>query len=139
MKDERLKRGKLIAYTASQKIILPKSYQEKIDTMITVIPNSGWLSKFCTDHEIHLKNPSSLEEARKFCCNIKVINDFFMKNQAYLKDTDGRLIFNADETSSITTKKYKALVLEKKINCINFRSSARSSYIHDVMLQCNWI
>ena len=62
---------------------------------------------------MHLKNPSSLEDAWRFCCNIRVINDFFIKNQVYLKDTDGRLIFNADETSSITSKKFKAHVLDK--------------------------
>lgn len=46
LKDERLKRGKVIAYYASQKIPLPKSYQETIDAKITTIPSSSWLSKF---------------------------------------------------------------------------------------------
>lgn len=113
LKDFRYIRGQFLAQMTSQKITLPKTTLETLNNMKTYIPSVNWLYNFCKEHEIILKNPANLEEARKFYCNIAVINSFFQKNLAILNNTDPRLKFNADETSSICSKKFRALVLNR--------------------------
>ena len=61
--------------------------------------------------------PSTLEELRRTCCNSLTVSSFFNKHGHLLLNKDPRLIFNADETSSICSKKFKALTLNKKNLC----------------------
>lgn len=77
------------------------------------IPCPSWLSSFCKSHNIVLKDPETLEDARKKYCNRVVINDFFRNNAHFLQGIKPQLLFNADETTSITTKKFKALSLKR--------------------------
>ena len=113
LKDLRFRSACAMVSSIKQKCPIPKSYLRTLKTMEPYIPSVSWLSSFCSNNGIILKDPETLENARKNYCNRKVINDFLTQNFQILHTIKPQLLFNADETTSITTKKFKALTLEK--------------------------
>lgn len=114
LREKRFLRGLKIATICAQRGTLCKSYLEVINKLRSEAPSSGWFYSFCQNNGIILKNKANLEEARQECCNRFNVNNFFTKFQTILQGIDKRLIFNCDETSSVSSRKYKALVLGKK-------------------------
>lgn len=55
---------------------IPKSYIRALKAMEPYIPSVSWHSSFCSNNGIILKDPETIENARKNYCNRKVINDF---------------------------------------------------------------
>ena len=87
---------------------------EAIQKLNQTIPCDSWFYSFCQNNSIVLKNKESLEQSRQECCNQFNVGNFFTKFQNLLFQKDWRLIFNCDETSSISSRKYKSLLLSKK-------------------------
>ena len=117
LRAERYERAKFIANLCSLNCSICNSYQMIIDQLCPSYPSEAWLTNFCRSNEIYLKCPSSLEETRRLCCNSSSISNFFLSHGPRLLNKDPRLVFNADETSSICSKKFKALTLNKKNLC----------------------
>lgn len=115
LRENRYYRGIKIATICAQRGTLCKSYLEAINKLRPEVPSSGWFYSFCQNNDIILKNKANLEEARQECCNQFNVRNFFKKFRTILQGIDKRLIFNCDETSSVSSHKYKALVLGKKI------------------------
>ena len=114
IREERYNRACTIARLCQQKEKMPKSYLDTVERLKPSIPTDDWLRHFCNNNGIFLQSKDNLEESRRICCNRTTIQKFFDKFGNLLNQTDERLIFNADETSSILSKKFKALVLSKK-------------------------
>ena len=58
-----------------------------------------------------------MDDDRKFYCNVQTIEDFFSKHGHLLYKKDPRLVFNTDESSSVSSKKFKAITLNEKGPC----------------------
>ena len=82
--------------------------QRTLRSLEEYVPSTSWLHEFCSRNDIRIKNPETLEQARRTFCNSAAIRAFFRNNsEAFRKDP--RLLFNADETSSASSKKFKVL------------------------------
>lgn len=81
------------------------SYQMIIGQLCPAYLSEGCLTNFCRSSKIYLKCPSSLKETRRLFCNSTSISDFFLLHGSRLLNKDPRLVFNADEASSICSKK----------------------------------
>lgn len=114
LRENHYYRGIKIATICAQRGTLCKSYLEAINKLRPEVPSSGWFYSFCQNNDIILKNKANLEEARQECCNQFNVRNFFKKIRTILQGIDKRIIFNCDETSSVSSHKYKALVLGKK-------------------------
>lgn len=60
----------------------------------------------------NIKNPITLEAARRKYYNVSAIRNFFQSHQELLINTCSFLIWNADETSSESSRKYKVLMTD---------------------------
>lgn len=85
--------------------------QRTLKSLREYVPSTSWLHEFCSRHNIGIKNPETLEKARRMFCNSTAIRAFFDINKDNFKK-DPRLLFNVDETSSSSTKKFKVLCSE---------------------------
>lgn len=117
LKEERYNRAKFIANLCCQNASMTINYQKIINELYPTFPSDSWLTNFCKSNDIFLKSPDILENVRKYYCNIQTIRDFFNAHGNLLINKDPRLIFNADESSSVSSKKFKALTLNKKGPC----------------------
>jgi hypothetical protein len=72
-------------------------------------PDRSWLNHVGTRLGISIKNPESIEDARRRGCNKPVIEDFFRRFQ-HLIDRPPELILNCDETHVSSRKHYKVVV-----------------------------
>lgn len=77
------------------------------------LPSESWINKFCSLKGITLKSPETIEEARRRYCNANSINAFFSKHSSLLKSLTPNNIWNADESSSASNRKYKVLLNDK--------------------------
>ncbi len=87
---------------------LPGDLQRFVNSLMAYPPSEQWLYTFCQKHEIILKNQETLEALRRSHGKKSIINCFYSKNQQIFRK-DPRLIWNVDETSSASNKKYKVL------------------------------
>ena len=94
-----------------------------VNSLEPFIPCESWINHFCARHNITLKNPESLEEARRRCCNTAVIKQFFKQNKSILSKVHKCNLWNADESSSSLTKKFKVLITGKAEHSISSVSS----------------
>ena len=78
------------------------------------MPSESWITKFCHSKNITLKSPETIEEARRKYCNTLTINSFFTKHGTLLKSLAPHNIWNADESSSASQRKYKVLLNNQK-------------------------
>lgn len=93
---------------------LCKSYLDTNEKLRPNTPSDSWFYSFCNNNNIILKTKDSLERARQESCNRYNVNNFFIKFKEILENIDKRLLFNCDETSSASSRKFKSLVLNKK-------------------------
>ena len=77
------------------------------------LPSESWINKFCSLKGITLKSPETIEEARRRYCNANSINTFFSKHSSLLQSLAPNNIWNADESSSASNRKYKVLLNDK--------------------------
>ena len=85
--------------------------QRLLKSLREYVPSTSWLHEFCARHNILIKNPETLEQARRLFCNSNSVRAFFAANEEVFKK-DPRLLFNVDETSSTSSKKFKVLCAE---------------------------
>lgn len=105
-------------YVRSQEISLKlqrqsspsKAVQRLIRSLEPYVPSSSWLTHFCESRDIKLKNSINLEEARRKHCNYRTVSSFYLLHRHLFLSTHPSLIWNADETSSESTRKYKVLM-----------------------------
>ena len=83
-----------------------------IRSLDVYVPSESWLTHFCQANNINLKNPITLEAARRKYCNVGYIRNFFISHRELLMNTPPHLIWNADETSSESSRKYKVLITD---------------------------
>lgn len=93
---------------------LCKSYLDTNEKLRPNTPSDSWFYSFCNNNNIILKTKDSLERARQESCNRYNVNNFFIKFKEILENIDKRLLFNCDETSSASSRKFISLVLNKK-------------------------
>lgn len=104
----------LYLYSICKVISNTNRFKRFLFSLEPYVASETWINHFCSRNGIILKNPETLTEARRKCCNLPVINKFFSNNKKLLKETAPANIWNADESSSITTQRYKVLLTE---NC----------------------
>lgn len=111
LKKKRFYRGLKIAYWCCQHNKLSKKVQDTLNSITpTEIPSYQWLNGFCHENHIQIKNGDRLEDSRRIFCNIVTVTNFFTKYGAKICNTDKRLLWNIDETSSSCSKKFKVLI-----------------------------
>ncbi len=131
LKQQRYERAKFIANLCCQNASMTINYQKIINELCPFFPSPSWLTNFCQSKDIYLKSPNTLEDARKYYCNTTTISNFFNTHGHLLANKDPRLIFNADESSSMSSKKFKALTLNRK-NICTVTVSAKEPHISGV-------
>lgn len=89
-----------------------KRFDQLLTLMSDCAPPTCWLTEFCKKHNIRIKDATLLEEARRRCCNRLVVLRFYEKNKPFINGIDKRLLWNADEASACSTRKYKVLLGE---------------------------
>ena len=77
LKQERFERAKFIANLCCQNISMTSNYQKIIKELCSIFPWESWLTNSCKSNNIFLKSPDTLEEARRYYCNIQTIGTFF--------------------------------------------------------------
>ena len=73
-------------------------------------PSDSWLTHFCESNEIKLQSPILLEQARRRFCNVSTVTSFYTNHRNILTSTPRNMIWNADETSAESSRKYKVLL-----------------------------
>ena len=76
--------------------------------------DSKWLDDLTKRHNLNIVPKSDLETMRRIACDKVSIEDFFSKH-SHLFERDPRLIFNMDETSVSSNKKFKVIVSKGRI------------------------
>ena len=109
LKEKRYQRAIQLSSIINLDLKKAKSINRAIQSLMPSPPSTSSLYNMCDRNGIIIKNPQSLEEACRKHCNISSIKSIFRKHGHYF-GRDPRLIWNADETSSAASKKYKVLV-----------------------------
>ena len=117
LKRQRYERTKLVADLCCQNVDMTTNYQKIINESCPSYPSPSWLTNFGQSKDIYLKCPNTLEDARNYYCNTTTISNFFNTHSYLFINKDPRLIFNADESSSMSSRKFKALTLNRKNIC----------------------
>lgn len=113
LRCQRYSRAKFISNLVSQKSILAPRYIRCLRQLEPYFPCESWLTNFAKSVGIILKTPDSLEEARRKFCTTRIITSFFTKHGNLLRSVHAENIWNADESSSSSSKKYKVLISNK--------------------------
>ena len=87
-----------------------KSIQVVLNSLEPYVQSSSWLTHFWEANEINIKNPVTFEATRRKYFNVGAITNFFQLHSGLLNPIDPSLIWNADETSSESSRKYKVLL-----------------------------
>ena len=85
---------------------LPGALQRAVNSLAPYPPSQQWLYSFCDSNNIILKNQDTLEAIRRANGKKSIIRSFYNKNEGIF-NRDARLIWNVDETSSESNKKFK--------------------------------
>ena len=113
LRCKRYERACLISGLVKQKSIIPPRYLRTLHQLEPYVPCESWLTNFAKANNITLKSSESLEEARRRFCTSRVISSFFTKHSTLLKSVHPENIWNADESSSVSSKRYKILLTDK--------------------------
>lgn len=73
-----------------------KSIMRLVKSLDVYVPSESWLTHFYQTHNINIKNPITLEAARRKYYNVGAIRNFFQSHQELLINTCSFLIWNAD-------------------------------------------
>lgn len=87
---------------------MPGALKRTLNSISEYPPSQQWLLSFCEAHEITLKNQDTLEALRRAHGKRSIIHQFYNNNINKL-NRNPRFIWNIDETSSSSTKKFKVL------------------------------
>ena len=80
--------------------------------MNPVPPSRGWLTDFCSRHNLRIRACEKLESIRRKCCDRKRIESWFQRNSQILASYEPELILNMDETGISTNRKFNVVVPE---------------------------
>ena len=94
-------------------------------------PDKSWLKKFCSANGIKVTNSQQLESARRSHCDVHAIRIFFDQFAGIL-DRDHRLIFNMDATMMASNRKFKVLVIDRRLPLV----TAQSKFPHITACIC---
>lgn len=95
-----------------------KHFKPLLVRLLPFIPSSSWVSDFAQRNEIPIKNAITLEELRRKFCNCTTVRSFYTKNRNDFLTTHPRLMWNADEASHTSSKKFKVLAGSNLDNCV---------------------
>lgn len=95
-----------ISRLVSQKSIFAPRFYRCLRQLEPYIPCDRWLTNFAKSVGITLKSPESLEKARRIFCTTHVITSFFTKHGNLLRSVHVENIWNEDESSSSSSRKY---------------------------------
>ena len=115
LREARYERAAYISKSCVRAFEKAKRFKEVLSDPRNQTPSSSWLYNFCPNHGIQLKTPETLEKARHDYCTRLRVKNFFDTFAILSRTIDPHLLFNADETSSATTKKFKALLTISKL------------------------
>ena len=113
LRYERFSRANYIPKLVTQKSTMPPRYKRTLFQLESYVPSQSWLNNFSKANGITIKRPESLEEARRSFCTSRIIRSFFTQHSALLQSVHGENIWNADESSSTSSTKYKVLLNAK--------------------------
>lgn len=109
LKYQRYQRALELAKIIKLDFAKARHIKKMINKLYPSMPCSSWLNHMCGQNGITIKTPQTLEAARKKYCHINAIRAFFTKHEHLLK-RDPHLLWNADETSAASSRKYKVLI-----------------------------
>ena len=133
LREKRYNRAKFLIKCLENSDFKPKSYEELLKQLFPYAPSSSWITNFSKSNNLIIKNPITIEEARRKNCNFNNVNDFYAKNYEILSNTHPRLIWNADESSHSSTRQFKVLT-GNDLN--SFSSEGRCSIPHITTMFC---
>ena len=118
LKTERYGRAEFLANKLSSAENYGKTFKELILSLLPYVPSSSWVLDFAKRNEIPIKSPITIEELRRKFCNISNVNSFYSKNRNELLSIHPRLLFNADEASHSSSRRFKVLAGSDYSQCI---------------------
>lgn len=105
-----------------------KTYQNTIENLVPYAPSCSLLNFFAKNNNLQIKSPTSIEKQRRKKCNISTIGSFYEKNKEILKNTNPHFLWNADESSLTSSRKFKVLA-GKDIEVFESRKRFQSPHI----------
>lgn len=133
LRCQRFERANYIIKLVTQKSIIPPRYQRTLRQLEPYVPCDSWLTNFAKANKITLKSAETLEEARRRFCTSSVISSFFRKHSLLLKSVHPENNWNADESSSVSTKRYKILLTDNHSYAV---SSMNKHEMHVTGMYC---
>ena len=133
LREKRYLRAKELLKYFENTDYFPKSFKITLDKLFPCAPSNSWLTNFAKANNLVIKNPISIEEARRKNCNYQKVYEFYEKNREILTNTHPRFIWNADEASHTSSRHFKALA-GKDMNI--YSSNTRFSDPHITTMFC---